>query len=429
MRTFARPAAIAAAVTLSLSAHAIARADEIAGGATEPGPSLKEPRAFAQAVTLDDGRVLVLGGFTRPPEEGPRSFAREAELYDPVLQEWTTVSAISGPEKGRMLDGRVVVGRTYFQATKLRDGRVLVTGGFGFEMKDFFGVGIHDKIDTLSSVHVFDPRTNVFQKVGDLRYARHSHTATLQPDGSVLIVGGYGDEYWRERQTAPPIEVWREKDGLWEGRVADWHDRPSEDVRFNRQDHVAIRVGDATLVVGGRRWTSGGLFGLVKSKMAMNDETCLLSLAGVLPSGSLAHARLGHGAALLGSGKVVVAGGHDVRGLIAEIETWDPATTRWTSEAKLAHPRTFTNVVAAGPKAAVIGGCLTSGSDVREIDVFDERTGQVTSPLRLREGRLGCVVTRLADGRVLVIGGFSGAVSPSGRGGWPLQSTELFDLR
>src|SRR5262245_52631061 len=103
MRTFARPAAMAAAVTLALSAHAAARADETAARATEAGASLKEPRAFAEAVTLDDGRVLVLGGFTRAPERGLESFAREAELYDPVAGATTTVSAISGPEKGRML--------------------------------------------------------------------------------------------------------------------------------------------------------------------------------------------------------------------------------------------------------------------------------------------------------------------------------------
>jgi hypothetical protein len=68
-------------------------------------------RAWGAALTLRDGRVLVLGGTTKA---GPTA---AAELYDPTTNRWSEAQPMlhaHGP------------GLT---ATLLRDGRVLVLGG------------------------------------------------------------------------------------------------------------------------------------------------------------------------------------------------------------------------------------------------------------------------------------------------------------
>ncbi len=62
-------------------------------------------------------------------------------------------------------------------ATKLQDGRVLITGG----TNGFYAI---------AGAVSYDPKTGDTKFVSDMRYPRVWHTATLLPDGNVLILGG-----------------------------------------------------------------------------------------------------------------------------------------------------------------------------------------------------------------------------------------------
>ena len=62
-------------------------------------------------------------------------------------------------------------------ATLLPNGKVLVSGG---------GVGPF----AITSAELYDPTTGMWTNTGDMNNARYQHTATLLPNGKVIVIGG-----------------------------------------------------------------------------------------------------------------------------------------------------------------------------------------------------------------------------------------------
>ena len=128
---------------------------------------MAEVRAGHTATLLRDGRVLVSGGAIDP--DGEQVLA-SAELYDPASGSWTTVEEMSDP-------------RSAHTATLLPDGRVLVVGGIGKFVSPM-------ETRMLASAELFDPGHRALDQCGTYGRPRSGHTATLLPDGTVLVAGG-----------------------------------------------------------------------------------------------------------------------------------------------------------------------------------------------------------------------------------------------
>lgn len=93
-----------------------------------------------------------------------------AEIYDPATQTSTEISGMLTP-------------RATHKAVKMADGRVLISGG------------LNDQLLAVASTEVFDPKTNQFTAGPDLSQPRALHAAELLQDGGVLVMGGYqGDK-------------------------------------------------------------------------------------------------------------------------------------------------------------------------------------------------------------------------------------------
>ena len=109
---------------------------------------------------LRNGKVLVVGGVK---SLGPTDELDSAELYDRASGKWAATGSLS-------------TARHQHTATLLRNGQVLVAGGF--------------KGSTLGSSESYDPALGKWSTTAALNTARGEHSATLLQDGRVLVVGG-----------------------------------------------------------------------------------------------------------------------------------------------------------------------------------------------------------------------------------------------
>ena len=74
--------------------------------------------------------------------------------------------------------GSLGTARDLHTATLLPNGKVLVAGGSA------------DGFQAFSSAELYDPATGTWTATGSLGTARDRHTATLLPSGKVLVAGG-----------------------------------------------------------------------------------------------------------------------------------------------------------------------------------------------------------------------------------------------
>ena len=144
-----------------------------------PGPSyigftaltvaLTSGRAMHTATLLNDGKVLITGGFSAATFPAPA--LNTAELYDPAANTFTALTS------------RMLSARTSHAATRLADGRVLLTGG-----------QTNSDGDGTNIAELFDPATQTFTSVTAVMTSpRGGHASVLLGDGTVLIMGGFNN--------------------------------------------------------------------------------------------------------------------------------------------------------------------------------------------------------------------------------------------
>ena len=131
--------------------------------------------------------------------------------------------------------------------------------------------------------------------------------------------------------------------------------------------------------------------------------------------------RVGHVAARLHDGRVLVAGGWTTSGLTGSAELFDPQSGRFGSTGSLRSARggAAATVLRDG-RVLLIGGSV-GGRVTRSAELYDPAAGSFTRTGSMRIARGGHVAVRLRDGRVLVVGGSDG--------NRVLAVTEVFDPR
>ena len=150
-----------------------------------------------------------------------------------------------------------------------------------------------------------------------------------------------------------------------------------------------------------------------------------LAAGGAAPSPEAPQVpRAAHTATLLGSGEVLISGGCtvdscelDERG--ASTEVYDPATGRFRPGPALLRPRVGHGAVRLADGSVLVFGGWDLSSQTTSAERWRPGTAQFEPVAPMRTARGGFTATKLLDGRVLVVGG-----STSGRA---LRSAELYD--
>ena len=131
---------------------------------------MKTARRGHAATLLSDGRVLITGGYDGTTAA---TALNKAETYDPATGVWTATKTT------------LIEARRWHTSTLLPNGKVLIAGG-----------AISSGNGTVTEL--FDPSstaTTSFTSAGTMAVARQGHTATLLPNGKVLIIGRSNSEH------------------------------------------------------------------------------------------------------------------------------------------------------------------------------------------------------------------------------------------
>ncbi|MGK3997723.1 Kelch repeat-containing protein [Sorangium sp. So ce1024] len=150
----------------------------------ESVPSMITPRGEHTATVLQDGRVLVAGGFpvvdALPYTSLEAMSLREVEIFDPATRTWSRAAPLAQPRSGHA-------------AILLPSGRVLVAGG---RARNGLPAGAGA---LLSSVEIYDPTSDTWTAAAPLRMP-HPAPSMMLVDGRPVLVGAGFNAVWSDTQ-------------------------------------------------------------------------------------------------------------------------------------------------------------------------------------------------------------------------------------
>jgi hypothetical protein len=294
--------------------------------------------------------------------------------------------------------GMLAVGHVTATATLLNTGQVLLAGGVATAYD-------HSAQPAQDRAVVYNPASGDFHAVAPMSTARALHTATLLPNGTVLIAGG-------ERTRIDSLASTE----LYLPATATF--QPAQPMSLSRQAHTATRLTSGQVLITGGY--SAALGNFAAAAETYDPASGTFRLTGVMSTGRQLHT-----ATLLQDGRVLIVGGAGGQGEpLASAEIYDPATETFTPTGSLVTPRLLHRATLLASGRVLITGGATGGEliSLASTEVYDPATGTFRPGNPMATPRQGHTATRLSNGLVLVTGGAPGfgLQSADGRG-------ELYD--
>jgi len=287
------------------------------------------------------------------------------------------LSAVAQSPGTFVATGSMTAHRSGHTATRLTDGRVLITGGSG-----------------LASAELYDPSTGTFVLTGTMATPRSFHTATLLNDGRVLIAGGTSGRN-------PSAELYTPSTGTF---------TPAGNMVTNPQN-----THSATLLGNGKVLISGGFVGAPSPGFVLaGPELYDPGTNSFTPAGDASVTKSLATATLLSNGTVLIAGG--ATGRYGSF-LYDPSSDRFTSLIYNFPAWSHTSTLLPNGTVLVAGGgtWVSQGfidgeewvaiQSTEAARIYDPSTGRVGATLALLEARDRHTATLLSGGLLLVAGG------------------------
>lgn len=343
--------------------------------------SMSDKRQYHTATRLNDGRVLVAGGFgfTRGSSTAYTVF-NTAEIYDLTKKTFS--------QTGLMQTYRM--GHT---AILLPNGKVWITGGSG-------------ESTAISTTEFYDPSSNTFTPAGSkANFTGGGHTLTLLPSELVLVAGG--------NSTSAQLYDYKSNTFIKNATMTAAHPR---------QNHAATLLQDGTVLITGGTWPnpqtkmSGGTFDSAELyHPTTNTFTAIAS--------HMAIPRFSHSAELLPDGTVLITGtgnrGGDTSTRCPKTaEIYDPKTQLFTTITPMpSGPEGSTSAALSDGTILILGGFDVWGTEFngtpKLYDPIANNFFYSISSMATGTHRVLHTSTLLLDGSILNVGGATTADSYS----------------
>ena len=339
------------------------------------------------------GLINTAGLYTAPADGG---------FYHVVATsiEETTVTASAGvtvttSSSGFAPTGNLAVARGLHTATLLPNNKVLVA--YGSNSSAYTNATGYVG---LSSIEVYDAGTGAFTEiVGDSGNGIFGHTATLLPNGNVLLAGGFVNSVWDYGGSSSYSEaiLYDSATGVFSG---------TGKMTANRGGHTATLLANGKVLIAGGADQDPTGSGLASAELYDPNTGTFTQTE------SLAVGRLLHTATLLQNGKVLIVGGAltSTSDPLATAEVYDPATGMFTTTGAMATARgQHTATLLADGRVLIVGGTTSTGTGdlhrTATVEVYEPSTGSFSVTGSMAEARTLHTATLLPTGKVLVVGG------------------------
>jgi WD40 repeat protein len=239
-----------------------------------------------------------------------------------------------------------------------------------------------------------------FRPTGDMTIGRTGHTATLLPNGKVLVAGGdscyYSFYYYADECAMDSAEIYDPVAGTFiaTGKMA-----------VKRLFHTATLLSNGKVLVTGGGDASAELYDPATGKFTA--------------TGSMSVGRGSHTATLLASGQVLIVGGTSVSGQLSTAELYDPTSGHFTPTGSMIAPRASPTATRLADGRVLVVGGSNANTNEKTAELYDPATGIFSLVGSMTDARSGHTATRLQNSSVLVTGGADGTSV--------LSSAELFD--
>jgi len=313
--------------------------------------------------------ILIAGGVTNGTGSGPDPILASSEVY----QQQSGIFVASA---------NMTVARDGPNATLLQNGQVLVTGG---------DVKSGSSSAPTASAEVYDSCAQTFTATGSMTDARVGHTATLLPNGKVLVAGGQNSRF----VTQATADLYDPTTGLF---------TPTGNMTTPRVEHIAVLLPNGKVLIAGGENNSGFL-----ASAELYDPSTGVFTAG----GTMTVGRAIPTATLLKNGRVLIAGGAGTTGscdgcALSSAEVFNPGSGAFVAVGSMSYARSAQTATLLTSGAVLVAGGIDQALNpeiLSSAEIFNPSTLSFSPTANMTTPREGHDATLLHDGNVLVTGG------------------------